>query len=88
MDLRNRRLSIFGGRALYCRGAGSVQQWMRDGMPGVLSVALQAGALVFAVWAGSEVGRRVELTGIGLACGTATFFVLTALLAWLGLTLG
>jgi len=43
-------LSIFGGRALYCRGTG-FGQCMRDGMPNLLGMALQAGVLVFAVWA-------------------------------------
>ena len=61
------------GRALFCRGAG-FGQCMRNGMPALLDVALQAGVLVLAVWTGSEVGRRVKSTWVGLATGTVIFF--------------
>ena len=57
-------------------------------MPGLLGVALQAGVLVLAVWTGSEAGRRVKSTWVGLATGSVIFFALTALLVWLGLTPG
>ena len=68
-------LSIFGGRALSCSGVGRFQQCMRDGMPGIIGVALQAGVLVVAVWAGSGIGQARKSTGIGLACGALIFLL-------------
>ena len=81
-------LSLFLGRALYCRDAGSFQQCMRDGVPSFLALALQAGAVVLAVWAGSEVGRRVRSTWMGLTGGMIVLFALSAAVVWLGLAAG
>ena len=78
-------VSIFGGRALSCSGVGRFQQCMRDGMPGIIGVALQAGVLVVAVWTGSGIGQARKSTGLGLACGALIFLLLSSLLGWLGL---
>jgi len=77
-------LCLFSGRAIHCSGA-DFQQCMRDAMPGMLGVLLQAGVLVLAVWTGSEFGRRQRSTWIGLACGTVLFFTLSGLL-WLNVS--
>ena len=76
-------LCAFAGRALYCSG-NDFRQCMRDGMPGIAGVLLQAGALVLAVWEGSGIGRR-HSNGLGLAAGTAIFLGLMGFLAWLGI---
>ena len=76
-------LCLFAGRAIHCSRA-DFAQCMRDGMPGMLGVLLQAGVLVLAVWAGSELGHRQRSTWIGLACGTVLFFALSGLL-WINL---
>ena len=78
-------LCLFAGRAIHC-SESDFQQCMRDGMPGMLGVLLQAGVLVLAVWAGSELGRRQRSTWIGLACGAVLFSALSGLLAWLDLS--
>ena len=77
-------LCLFAGRAIHCSGA-DFRKCMRDGMPGMLGVLLQAGVLVLAVWAGSELGRRQRSTWLGLACGTVLFSALSGLIAWLDL---
>ena len=78
-----------GAWAFSCsQGALDTQQCMRDDAPRLLGILLQAGALVLAVWTGSELGRRQRSTLIGLACGTVLFFVLSALLSWIGLSPG
>ena len=78
-------LSVLGGRAISCSGVGRFQQCVCDGMPGIIGVALQAGVLVFAVWAGSGIGQARKSTGLGLACGALIFLLLSSLLGWLGL---
>ena len=70
------------------RDAGSFQQCMRDGVPSFLALALQPGAVVLAVWAGSEVGRRVRSTWMGLTGGMIVLFALSAAVVWLGLAAG
>ena len=61
---------------------------MLAGAPRILSILLQAGVLVLAVWTGSEICRRQRSNLTGLACGIVLFFVLSALLSWLGLSPG
>lgn len=77
---------VIGAWTFTCSSTPDMQQCMRDGAPGLLGVLLQAGVLVLAVWTGSEMGRRQRSIWIGLACGTVLFFILSALLSWLGLS--
>jgi hypothetical protein len=77
-----------GAWIISCSSKLDVQQCMRDGAPKLLGILLQAGVLVFAVWAGSEVGRRMKSTVSGFACGTAILLVLTGLQGWLGMLPG
>ena len=47
----------FAGRAVYCAtGDTGFQACMQSGMPRVLGMALQAGALIFAIWVGPKIG--------------------------------
>ena len=75
---------MLGGWAITCSWTSDVGQCIRDGAPALLGVLLSAGALVLAVWTGSEIGHRSGSTTAGLACGVLLFFVLSALLTWLG----
>ena len=73
-----------GAWAYTCSLTSDVRQCMRAGAPEILGVLLQAAALVLAVWAGSELGRRSRSTTAGIACGIVLFFFLSAVLTWLG----
>jgi hypothetical protein len=79
-------LCTVGAWAFTCTRASDVGHCMRDGAPALLGVLLQAAILVFAIWTGSELGRRSRSVVAGLASGAALFLVLSALLSWLGLS--
>jgi hypothetical protein len=77
-----------GAWAFSCSSTPDRQQCMRHEAPRLLGILLQAGVLVLAAWTGSEIGRRRRSNSIGLACGIVLFFILSALLSWLGLSPG
>ena len=77
---------LFAARALYCaNGAAPFQACMQSGMPSVLGMSLQAGAMIFAIWAGPKIGRRLEYEVLGYVSGGTIFLALSALLLWLGI---
>jgi hypothetical protein len=79
-------LALFGGRTLYCAtGDSAFQSCMRQGMPRVIGMSLQAAALIFAIWVGPMIGRRFESRVLGLVSGATVFIAISALLLWLGL---
>ena len=77
---------LFAGRAIYCAtGNPSFQACMRSGMPRVLGMALQAGALILAIWVGPTIGKRLDSQVLGYVSGGTIFLALAALQLWLGL---
>ena len=79
-------LCTVGAWAFSCTKSADVGQCMRDGAPALLGVLLQASALVGAVWAGYEVGRRANSTVVGFCCGAMLFFLGSGLLTVVGLS--
>jgi hypothetical protein len=74
---------LFTARVLHCAtGAAGFQACMQSGMPRVLGMALQAGAMIFAIWTGPKVGRRLESAVLGYVSGVTIFLALSALLFW------
>ena len=58
---------------------------MQFGMPRVIGMSLQAGALILAIWAGPKIGRTLNSQVLGYVSGGTIFLALTALLLWLGI---
>jgi hypothetical protein len=77
---------LFAGRALYCaNGDGPFQACMQSGMPRVIGMSLQAGAVILAIWVGPKIGWRLNSRVLGYFSGGTIFLALSALLLWLGI---
>jgi hypothetical protein len=89
MDGRLLALVVFcllAARALYCvTGAVGFQACMQSGMPKVIGMALSSAVLLFAIWAGPKIGKRLTSEALGYGSGIAIFLALTTALLWLGI---
>ena len=58
---------------------------MQSGMPKVIGMGLTTAVLLFAIWAGPEIGKRLKSEVLGYVSGVVTFLALASLLLWLGI---
>lgn len=66
--------SLLAARALYsATDAGGFQARMRSGMPKVIGMALTTAMLIFAIWVGPTIGKRLKSELLGYVSGVTIF---------------
>src|SRR5688500_8202087 len=68
---------LLAARVLYCASAaGPFQACMQSGMPKVIGMALTTAVLLFAIWVGPKIGRRLKSELLGYVSGGTIFLAL------------